>query len=281
MCGTADDGHGDGVCDSDDNCPTAFNPDQADSEGGIGPPRILAVGYPPSNVEQAVTSLGGTLVSTFNFFTADLTGIDVVLFYESSQGYFTTDVATKTKLAAFVSSGGGLYVELGGGFPSLDYSWVPQSGVSSTPWNREQHRHRGPSLVAGPHRHPIQLAQSSRRFPVDGGLEIVLKTTTQAAPCLAGGRGWAGPSTAMSTRHIFRASLDERLRFLTPRGDGVGDACDNCRYGPNPDRDSDGTAPAPARPTPLDICEGAASGHQCDDHQFCTGVELQSLHRIV
>jgi hypothetical protein len=84
----AADADGDGVCDADDNCPTAFNPDQADSDGHSGPPHFLVVGSPTSNTQQVAAALGATVAATFNFATTNLSGIDVIIFDDESDGYF-------------------------------------------------------------------------------------------------------------------------------------------------------------------------------------------------
>src|SRR5206468_12195871 len=96
-------------------------------------PTVLVVGSSSSNIGQAVGALGGTVVTTGNFTAADLSHVDAVVFDSSSQGSFVINSATAAKVAAFVNAGGGLYVELGGG--PFDYSWVPHTGVNSTPGN--------------------------------------------------------------------------------------------------------------------------------------------------
>ena len=96
-------------------------------------PHWLVVGSSTTNINEAATALGATVSTTTDFSTASLTGIDVVIFgIDISAGHFTRDAATKAKLAAYVTSGGGLYVELGGDSTYMDYSWVPNYGIVST-----------------------------------------------------------------------------------------------------------------------------------------------------
>ncbi|KPL11331.1 hypothetical protein AMJ85_03850 [candidate division BRC1 bacterium SM23_51] len=92
----------------------------------------LVVGPSSPGIDDAAVALGATVVTTTDFASVSLAGVGVLIFeYSSGFGSFVPDAATAAKIANFVNSGGGLYVELAGGqWPSaMDYSWVPTAGI--------------------------------------------------------------------------------------------------------------------------------------------------------
>jgi len=135
--------------------------------------------------------------NTTNFALASLDNVDLLIFKSSSSGYFVTNSATKTKVSNFVASGGGLYVELGGDYPALDYAWVPSAGIASTFGNTPSSDNIG---IAHPP-HPIAdgvtdvgldnwVNSSHGDFTAVGGLDIVFINANTGLPVtLAGSYG--------------------------------------------------------------------------------------------
>lgn len=290
ICDTADDGTGDGICDAADNCPTAFNPDQADAETPAAP-AVLVIGPTTDHIDQAVGALGGTVATTNNFSATDLTGIDTLVFRVSSDGYFVMDAATSAKVAAFVSNGGGLYVERGGG-PAQQYTWVPHAGIETT-GNIPVSDHIGivdlaHPLVAGLTSADLSNWGPSARgnFIGTGVLDIVSQNNDTGRPVLLAGHWGMGRTVYSHLDPSFNhpggalALLTNALKFLG--GDGVGDVCDNCRFVSNPGQeDSNDTCVSPpfaVDPRCGDVCEGLCfSDDECQDGVFCNGEERCDL----
>ena len=263
------DADGDGIGDVCDNCPAVPNPDQVDSDGRSGPLTVLVVGFSPTNIQQAVGALGGSVVTTGNFTAADLAGIHAIVFYEGSGSSFVIDAATAAKVAAFVSNGGGLYIEVGGGFPNLDYSWVPQAGVVSTPGNSPTSDNIG---IVDP-THPLVEGltaadlsgwsySSHGDFTSTGGLEVVARNNDTGLPVLLAGSFGLGRTVYNDLNPAFHYQgiglLTNAMRFLTPLGDGLGDACDPCPNDPTNDTDQDGVCGG------VDNCQNTPNADQTD-----------------
>ncbi|MGC3959474.1 MAG: M36 family metallopeptidase [Verrucomicrobiota bacterium] len=162
-------------------------------------PVWLVVGPTSSVIAAAATTVGATVLSGSNFTSAVFSGVDLLIFRSASSGYFSPDAATRTKVSDFVAAGGGLYVELGGGYPSLDYSWVPTPGVVSTAGNTPY----SDSIGIADATHPIATGvtdasldnwsySSHGDFTSNGGLSVVFVNDSTTRPVLLAGSFGSG-----------------------------------------------------------------------------------------
>ena len=85
----------------------------------------LVVGSTGIAFSNAAAALGASVTTTSDFANESLTGVGALVFLGSSAS--SVGSTNASKISTFVSAGGGLYVEV-----SVDYSWVPTSGVTST-----------------------------------------------------------------------------------------------------------------------------------------------------
>lgn len=93
---------------------------------------VLFVGEATTTfIDDVETSLGVMVTTTSDFDIMSLDEFEVIIFTHDSAGLFSTDTTTTQRLNEFVSSGGGLLVEVGGDETKLDYGWVPHAGITA------------------------------------------------------------------------------------------------------------------------------------------------------
>jgi hypothetical protein len=199
----------------------------------VSEPQWLVVGPTSTNINQAAAALGATVSNTFNFATASLTGIDVLIFFEDSSGSFVRNAATTTKVTDFVSAGGGLYVESGGDFSALDYSWVPPAGqVASNGSTSENVGIAAPAhpLAAGVSDAGLDnwFNSSHGDFLATAGLTAVFRNDNTALPVTLAGNVGSGRVVYSNLDATFSHPgggatedlvLQNKLQFL--RGSGL------------------------------------------------------------
>lgn len=189
---------------------------------GTGP-NWLVVGNSTTNIAEAAAALGATVTTTQNFTAAPLDGIDVVIFgIDISAGRFSRDQTTKTKLANFVSSGGGLYVELGGDASFMDYSWVPTDGIVSSELTSIEY-----VSIAAPD-HPIaegvtdagldEWGNSAHGvFTSTAGLDVVFTESSSGLPVLIAGTYGMGSVVYTNVDPVYSHSGNPETQDLVLR----------------------------------------------------------------